>query len=64
MAIPRQPSHAIKAKTLLIGVKEDQLFRREELQFAKDAIHDAAYLELSSPAGHTAIVGGLDPKFR
>ena len=27
---------AIKAKTLLIGVKEDQLFRREELQFAKE----------------------------
>ena len=54
---------AIKAKTLLIGVKEDQLFRREELQSAKNAIRDATYLELSSPAGHAAVVGGLDPKF-
>ena len=54
---------AIKAKTLLIGIKEDQLFRREELQSAKNAIRDAAHLELSSPAGHAAVVGGLDPKF-
>jgi homoserine O-acetyltransferase/O-succinyltransferase len=54
---------AIKAKTLLIGIKEDQLFRREELQSAKNAIRDATYLELSSPAGHAAVVGGLDPKF-
>jgi homoserine O-acetyltransferase len=54
---------AIKAKTLLIGVKEDQLFRREELQSAKNAIRDATHLELSSPAGHAAVVGGLDPKF-
>ena len=43
---------AIKAKTLLIGVKEDQLIRREELQFAKSTIRDAAYLELSSSTGH------------
>jgi homoserine O-acetyltransferase len=53
---------AIKARTLLIGVKEDQLFRREELQFAKSAIRDAAYLELSSPTGHLASIGA-DPKF-
>ena len=53
---------AIKARTLLIGVTEDQLIRREELQFAKDAIRDAAYLELSSSAGHIASVG-RDPKF-
>ncbi len=53
---------AIKARTLLIGVTEDQLFQREELQFAKNAIRDATYLELSSPAGHMACVG-LDPKF-
>ena len=52
----------IKARTLLIGVKEDQLFRREELQFAKSAIRDAAYLELSSPTGHLASIGA-DPKF-
>ena len=53
---------AIKARTLLIGVKEDQLTRREELQFAKSAIRDAAYLELSSSAGHT-VAAGVDPKF-
>jgi homoserine O-acetyltransferase/O-succinyltransferase len=52
---------AIKARTLLIGVKEDQLTRREELQFAKSTIRDVAYLELSSSAGHTASVG-FDPK--
>ena len=53
---------AIKARTLLIGVKEDQLTRREELQFAKSAIRDAAYLELSSTTGHLASIGA-DPKF-
>jgi len=53
---------AIKARTLLIGVKEDQLTRREELQFARSAIRDAAYLELSSSAGHT-VAAGFDPKF-
>ena len=53
----------IKAKALLIGIKEDQMFRREELQFAASAIHDAAYLEISSPAGHVAVVGGIDRKF-
>jgi homoserine O-acetyltransferase/O-succinyltransferase len=53
----------IKAKTLLIGVKEDQLIRREEFQFAKNAIRDASYLELSSSFGHIAVVGSLDPKF-
>ena len=60
---PKAALAAIKAKTLLIGIKEDQLFRREELQFAKNAIRDAAYLEVSSPAGHIASVGGFDPKF-
>jgi homoserine O-acetyltransferase len=53
---------SIKARTLLIGVKEDQVFRREELQFAKSAIRDAAYLELSSTTGHLASIGA-DPKF-
>jgi len=60
---PKAALAAIKAKTLLIGVKEDQQFRREELQFAKNAIHDASYLEVSSPAGHIAVVGAFDPKF-
>lgn len=53
---------AIRAKTLLIGVKEDQLFPREDLQSAKNAIRDATYLELSSAAGHSACCGGWDPK--
>jgi homoserine O-acetyltransferase/O-succinyltransferase len=53
---------AIKAKTLLIGVKEDQLFRPEELQFAKSILRDAVYLELSSSTGHLASIGS-DPKF-
>lgn len=54
---------SIKAKTLLIGVKEDQLFRRDELQFAKDAIPNSAYVEFSSSFGHIAFVGGLDRSF-
>ena len=53
---------AIKAKTLLIGVKEDQLFRPEELQLAKSIIRDAVYLELSSSMGHLASIGS-DPTF-
>ena len=53
----------IKAKALLIGIKEDLISRREELQFAKSAIRDAAHLEISTPTGHVAVVGGLDPKF-
>ena len=52
---------AIKARTLLIGLTEDQLTRREELLFAKNAIRDAAFVELSSSAGHTACCG-FDPK--
>jgi homoserine O-acetyltransferase/O-succinyltransferase len=59
---PKTALAAIKAKALLIAVKEDQLFRPQELQFAKNAIRDAAYLELSSPAGHVAFIG-VDPKF-
>ena len=59
---PKAALAAIKAKVLLIGVKEDQLIRREELQFAKNAIHDATYLEFPSPTGHTASIG-VDPKF-
>ena len=53
----------IKAKALLIGIKEDRFTRREELQFAKSAIRDAAHLEISTPTGHVAVVGGLDPIF-
>ena len=52
---------AIKARTLLIGLTEDQLSRREELLSAKNAIRDAAFVELSSSAGHTACCG-FDPK--
>jgi homoserine O-acetyltransferase len=51
---------AIKAKTLLIAEKEDQLVRREEMLFAKNAIGDATYVEISSPFGHLAVF--LDPK--
>lgn len=53
----------IKAKALLIEIKEDLYIRREELQFAKSAIRDAAYVEISTPTGHSAVVGGRDPKF-
>lgn len=55
--------NAITAKTLLVGIKEDLLTRSEEQQFAKNAIRDASYLEISSPTGHIAVVGGLDRKF-
>jgi homoserine O-acetyltransferase len=51
---------AIKAKTLLIVEKEDLLVRREEMLFAKNAIRDATYVEISSPFGHLAVL--LDPK--
>lgn len=54
---------AITAKTLLVGVKEDLLVRPEEQLFAKQAIRDASYLEISSAKGHIAVVGGLDRKF-
>ena len=60
---PQAALDAIKAKTLLIAVREDQLFRRDELQMAKNAIRNADYSELSSPFGHIAVIGGLDPKF-
>jgi homoserine O-acetyltransferase len=52
---------AIKAKTLLIATKEDLLIRREEMKFARDAIRNATYVEISSPFGHITAVGGLDP---
>jgi homoserine O-acetyltransferase len=52
---------AIKAKTLLIAIKEDQLIRREEMLFAKEAIRNASYVEISSPFGHVTGAGGLDP---
>jgi len=52
----------IKAKTLLIAIKEDQIFRREEMQFASGAIPDARYLEISSSAGHAAGSGRWDAK--
>lgn len=47
----------------MLGIKEDLLTTREELQFARDAIHGAAYVVISSPVGgHTTVVGGIDPK--
>ena len=42
-------------------MKEDLLIRREEMLFAKNAIRNATYVELSSPFGHSTVVGGLDP---
>jgi homoserine O-acetyltransferase len=51
---------AIKAKTLLIATKEDLLVRREEMLFAKNAIRDATFVEISSPFGHIAVLA--DPK--
>jgi homoserine O-acetyltransferase/O-succinyltransferase len=58
---PKAALAAIKAKTLLIGVREDQLFRSQELEFAKSAIRDATYLDISSPHGHIAVI--VDPEF-
>jgi hypothetical protein len=46
---------------LLIAIKEDQLIKREEMLFARDAIRYATYVEISSPFGHMAAAGGLDP---
>jgi homoserine O-acetyltransferase len=51
----------IKSRTLLIAVKEDLLIRREELLFAKNAIRDASYVEISSPCGHMMSICGSDP---
>jgi len=52
----------IKAKALLIAIKEDRIVRPEEMTYAKEAIPDASHLEISSPSGHLAVIGGLDPK--
>jgi homoserine O-acetyltransferase len=52
---------AIKAKTLLIAIKEDLLIRREEMLFAKTAMREATYVEISSPCGHMASICGSDP---
>jgi homoserine O-acetyltransferase len=51
---------AIKAKTLLIATKEDLLIGREEMLYAKDAIHTATYVEISTPFGHMSVL--FDPK--
>jgi homoserine O-acetyltransferase len=53
---------AIKAKTLLIAVKEDQLVTRGEMLLAKSFIPGATYVEISSPFGHVAPVPGFDLK--
>jgi homoserine O-acetyltransferase len=53
---------AIKARTLLIGIKEDLLIRREELLFAKNAIRNATYVEISSSCGHVTTICGSDPR--
>ena len=60
---PKAALAAIKAKTLLIGVKEDQLIRREELQFAKNAIRDATYLGDFVAHWTHSKHRRLDPKF-
>jgi homoserine O-acetyltransferase len=51
---------SIKARTLLIAIKEDLLVRREEMLFARDAINEAVYLEIASTSGHVAFPS--DPK--
>jgi homoserine O-acetyltransferase len=51
---------AIKARTLLIGIKDDLLVRREELEAARGAIPGATLFELESLFGHAAVVG-FDP---
>jgi homoserine O-acetyltransferase/O-succinyltransferase len=48
---------SIKAKVLIIGSKDDQLVRREELIFAKNHIPNATFIELDSPLGHLAPFG-------
>jgi homoserine O-acetyltransferase len=53
---------AIKAKTLLIATKEDQLIRREEMLFAKNAIRNSTFVEISSVFGHMTGMGGLNPE--
>ena len=49
-----------KAKALLIGFKDDMLFRREESLLAAEAIHNARYFEITSQWGHAACC--VDPK--
>jgi homoserine O-acetyltransferase/O-succinyltransferase len=51
----------VKAKTLVVAIKEDLIVRREETMYAKEAIPDASYLEISSGFGHNACCG-FDPK--
>jgi homoserine O-acetyltransferase/O-succinyltransferase len=51
---------SIKAKALLIGFKDDMLFRREESLLAAEAVHNARYFEIQSQWGHAACC--VDPK--
>jgi homoserine O-acetyltransferase len=48
---------SIRAETLLIGVREDLMVRREEMILARDAIPNATYFELDSAYGHAACCG-------
>lgn len=48
---------AIRARALLIGVRDDLMVRREEMILARDHIPDATYFELDSAYGHAACCG-------
>ncbi len=52
---------SLKAQVLLIGCKQDLLFNRDELIFAKNAIPKATHVEIDSPWGHGI---GFDPEAR
>jgi homoserine O-acetyltransferase len=52
---------SVKAKVLLIGVKDDLLVDREEVLLAKRSIPNAVHVEIDSAWGHIACCG-LDPQ--
>lgn len=48
---------SIRAKALLIGVRDDLMVRREEMILARDNIPGATYFEVDSAYGHAACCG-------
>ena len=52
---------SIKARVLLLGVKDDLLVDREELLLAKRSIPSAVHVEIDTPWGHVACCGA-DPE--
>jgi homoserine O-acetyltransferase len=51
---------SIKARVLLISIKEDLLVLPDQIAFTKNSIPNATLVEIATPFGHVACCG-LDP---